>query len=88
MKLRLNSINFRRGFGPNCTNTNVKITIRVPKPFFYSDDFTAKINLLTFPTIATIFQQIRYSFKLLMNSFFSNLILMILFTSNKFDVYL
>lgn len=55
MKLRLNSINFRRGFGPNCTNTNVKITIRVPKPIFYSDDFTAKINLLTFPTIATKF---------------------------------
>lgn len=55
MKFRFHSITFCRDFGPNCENTKVKMTIRVPTFTFYSDDVTAKIKLLTLPMISANF---------------------------------
>lgn len=55
VKFHLNSINFCSGFGPNCENTIIQMVISFPKFSFCSDDFTAKINLLALPAIATKF---------------------------------
>lgn len=54
-KFHLNSINFCRGFGPNCENTNIKLVMSMPTFSFYADDFTAKVNVLSLPAIATRF---------------------------------
>lgn len=46
------SIDFHRGLGLNCENTNIKMKLYFPELTFYSHEFTARISALGLPLIS------------------------------------